>query len=42
MAFEGFADKDAKFFRLLVKNQNRDWFQAHKDEFEEGLVFATA
>jgi uncharacterized protein (TIGR02453 family) len=36
MPFEGFADKDAKFFRLLAKNQNRDWFQAHKDEFEEG------
>src|SRR6266850_681663 len=36
MAFEGFADKDAKFFRTLAKNQNRDWFQAHKEEFEEG------
>jgi hypothetical protein len=24
MAFEGFAEKDAKFFRLLAKNQNRD------------------
>jgi uncharacterized protein (TIGR02453 family) len=34
--FEGFADDQAKFFRALVKNQNRDWFQAHKAEFEEG------
>ena len=36
MAFQGFADKDAKFFRTLAKNQNRDWFQAHKEAFEEG------
>jgi uncharacterized protein (TIGR02453 family) len=36
MSFEGFADADAKFFRSLAKNQNRDWFQAHKGEFEEG------
>jgi uncharacterized protein (TIGR02453 family) len=36
MPFEGFPDKDAKFFRLLAKNQTREWFQAHKDEFEEG------
>ena len=36
MAFEGFDDPDAKFFRALAKNQNKDWFQAHKTEFEEG------
>jgi uncharacterized protein (TIGR02453 family) len=36
MSFEGFADADAKFFRALAKNQSRDWFQAHKPEFEEG------
>src|SRR5262245_21275940 len=36
MPFRGFADKDAKFFRLLAKHQNRDWFQASKAEFEEG------
>jgi uncharacterized protein (TIGR02453 family) len=36
MAFSGFADKDAKFFRALAKNQSRTWFQAHKAEFEEG------
>jgi uncharacterized protein (TIGR02453 family) len=36
MHFEGFADADGKFFRLLAKNQNRDWFQAHKSEFEDG------
>ncbi len=36
MAFSGFADDGAKFFRALAKNQNREWFQAHKAEFEEG------
>lgn len=36
MVFQGFADKDAKFFKQLAKNQNRDWFQAHKEEFEKG------
>lgn len=36
MTFLGFADADAKFFRKLAKNQNREWFQAHKAEFEAG------
>jgi uncharacterized protein (TIGR02453 family) len=36
MPFIGFADADAKFFRALAKHQSRDWFLAHKDEFEEG------
>jgi uncharacterized protein (TIGR02453 family) len=38
MSFRGFADKDAKFFRLLAKNQNKAWFQAHKDELESGYT----
>ena len=36
MAFEGFADPNAKFFKLLSKNQDRAWFQARKAEFEAG------
>jgi len=36
MTFEGFADPDAKFFRALAKNQSKDWFLAHKAEFDEG------
>jgi uncharacterized protein (TIGR02453 family) len=36
MAFEGFADDKAKFFKQLSKNQDRAWFQAHKAEFEAG------
>jgi len=34
--FEGFADDQAKFFKALAKKNRRDWFQAHKGEFEEG------
>jgi uncharacterized protein (TIGR02453 family) len=34
--FEGFADGEARFFRGLARNQRRDWFQAHRAEYEEG------
>jgi uncharacterized protein (TIGR02453 family) len=34
--FEGFADADGKFFKALAKKNEREWFQAHKSEFEEG------
>jgi uncharacterized protein (TIGR02453 family) len=34
--FTGFADADGKFFKKLAKNQDRDWFNAHKAEYEEG------
>jgi len=34
--FEGFADRDARFFRALAKSQNRDWFQLHRAEYEQG------
>jgi uncharacterized protein (TIGR02453 family) len=34
--FDGFADSEAKFFKALAKNQKRDWFLAHKEEFEDG------
>lgn len=34
--FQGFADPDAKFFKRLVKNNERAWFQAHKAEYEAG------
>jgi uncharacterized protein (DUF2461 family) len=48
--FGGFADADGKFFKALAKKNQREWFQAHKAEFEEGwsaplvewLAFATA
>jgi uncharacterized protein (TIGR02453 family) len=34
--FQGFADADGRFFKALAKNQKREWFQAHKEEFEAG------
>jgi uncharacterized protein (TIGR02453 family) len=38
LRFEGFADTQARFFHALARNQNREWFQAHKHEYEEGWV----
>lgn len=35
-AFKGFLDADGKFFKALAKKNEREWFQAHKAEFEEG------
>src|SRR4051794_23655592 len=37
-AFEGFADRDARFFKALSKHQDREWFAAHRDEYEQGWV----
>lgn len=34
--FEGFADTEGRFFKALIKNQNRAWFQAHKADYEQG------
>ena len=34
--FEGFADDKLAFFKKLAKNQDRDWFNEHKSEYEEG------
>jgi uncharacterized protein (TIGR02453 family) len=36
--FDGFADRDARFFRALAKNQKRDWFEVHRREYEEGWL----
>jgi uncharacterized protein (TIGR02453 family) len=36
MTFQGFLDTKGAFFGKLAKNQNREWFAAHKAEFEEG------
>jgi uncharacterized protein (TIGR02453 family) len=34
--FEGFADASGGFFKRLAKKNEREWFLAHKAEFEEG------
>jgi uncharacterized protein (TIGR02453 family) len=36
--FEGFADRDGRFFRALARNQHRDWFEVHRDEYEAGWL----
>jgi uncharacterized protein (TIGR02453 family) len=36
--FEGFADRDARFFKALAKNQDREWFAAHRDEYDAGWL----
>ena len=35
-SFAGFPDQQARFFRALARNQNREWFLAHKQEYEHG------
>jgi uncharacterized protein (TIGR02453 family) len=34
--FAGFADADGRFFKALAKKNEREWFIAHKEEFEAG------
>ena len=34
-AFTGFPREATEFFRELALNNNRDWFQAHKDVYEQ-------
>src|SRR5438552_11621849 len=36
--FEGFADREGRFFRALARNQRREWFAAHRREYEEGWL----
>ena len=36
--FAGFADRDARFFKALAKHQDREWFAAHRDEYEDGWL----
>src|SRR5436305_15261786 len=36
--FEGFADRDGRFFRALARNQRREWFEAHRREYEDGWL----
>ena len=34
--FEGFADRDGRFFQALAKNQRREWFALHRAEYDHG------
>ena len=35
--FEGFPKEAATFFTALARNNNREWFQSHKDTYEESV-----
>ncbi len=37
--FEGFPKEGLTFLRQLKKNNNREWFARHKDDFEESVRF---
>ena len=37
--FEGFPLKGINFLKKLKRNNNRPWFQSHKDEYEEYVKF---
>jgi len=34
--FDGFADTNGRFFRALARNQRRDWFALHREEYDGG------
>jgi uncharacterized protein (TIGR02453 family) len=36
--FEGFADRDGRFFHALARNQRREWFALHRAEYEQGWL----
>ena len=36
--FAGFADRTGRFFQALARNQRREWFAAHRAEYEEGWL----
>jgi uncharacterized protein (TIGR02453 family) len=36
LRFTGFADSRLAFFHALAKHQKREWFLAHKDDYEAG------
>ena len=38
MAFEGFPEGGLAFLRELAKNNERDWFEAHRTAWDEGIV----
>lgn len=38
MSFAGFTPKTAKFLRELDKNNNREWFEKHRPDYEEHLM----
>ncbi|MBU0720622.1 DUF2461 domain-containing protein [bacterium] len=38
MEFKGFSKKTLTFLRTIRKNNNKEWFEAHKNEYEELIL----
>ena len=38
MAFTGFPEQGLAFLRELARNNDRDWFEAHRAAWDEGIV----
>jgi uncharacterized protein (TIGR02453 family) len=38
MAFDGFPETGLAFLRELARNNDRDWFEAHRAAWDEGIV----
>lgn len=38
MNFEGFSDKTLPFLEAIRKNNNKEWFEAHRDEYENYIL----
>jgi uncharacterized protein (TIGR02453 family) len=36
--FKGFSEKTVKFFQELAKNNNREWFAAHRRDYDENVL----
>jgi uncharacterized protein (TIGR02453 family) len=36
--FEGFSERTLRFLRGLSENNNKPWFDAHRDDYDEGIV----
>lgn len=36
--FTGFADRTGRFFKALAKHQEREWFKAHREDYDQGWL----
>ena len=36
--FDGFPKEALGFFKALIRNNNRDWFESHRDEYEANVM----
>ena len=38
MEFSGFSEKTLPFLEAIRKNNNKEWFEAHRDEYEQYIL----